>query len=65
MTMLPPPSHPDEHLMRARTERKLQDAQDAKGNRRSRSVSVGDMVLVSVLALAALAIVALAVLVLF
>ena len=60
--MLPPPNHPDEHLMQARTQRKLQDA---KGNRGRRSISKGDMVLVSVLAFAAMAVIALAVLVTF
>ncbi len=60
--MLPPPNHPDEHLMQARTQRKLQDA---KGNRGRRSVSKGDLVLVSVLALAAMAVIVLAVLVTF
>lgn len=59
MAMLPPPHHPDEHLMHARTQRKLQDA---KGSRR---VSTGDVVLLSVLALAATAVIALVVLVLF
>ena len=62
MTMLPPPHHPDEHLMHARTQRKLQDA---KGSRGSRRVSTGDVVLLSLLALAATAVIALAVLVLF
>ena len=62
MTMLPPPHHPDEHLMHARTQRKLQDAE---GNRRSRKVSAGDVVLLSALALAATAVIALAILVLF
>ena len=60
--MLPPPNHPDEHLMQARTQRKLQDA---PGNRGRRSVSKGDLVLVSVLALAAMAVIVLAVLVTF
>ena len=59
MTMLPPPHHPEEHLMHARTQRKLEDA---KG---SRKVSTGDVVLLSVLAFAATAVIALAVLVLF
>ena len=62
MTMLPPPHHPDEHLMHARTQRKLQDA---KGNRESRRVSMGDVALLSVLALAATAVIALAILMLF
>ena len=62
MFTLPPPNHPDEHLMHARTERKLQDA---PGNRGSRRVSAGDVVILSVLALAAIAVIALAVLVLF
>ncbi len=60
MTMLPPPHHPEEHLMHARTQRKLEE--DAK---RSRKVSTGDVVLLSVLAFAATAVIALAVLVLF
>ena len=60
MTMLPPPHHPEEHLMHARTQRKLEE--DAKG---SRKVSTGDVVLLSVLAFAATAVIALAVLVLF
>ena len=59
MTMLPPPHHPEEHLMHARTQRKLEDA---KG---SRKISTGDVVLLSVLAFAATAVIALAVLVLF
>ena len=59
MTMLPPPHHPDEHLMHARTQRKLQDA---RGNRGSRRVSTGDVLLLSGLAFAALAVIALTIL---
>ena len=62
MPMLPPPNHPDEHLMQARTQRKLQDA---KGNRGNRSVSAGDVILMSSLALVAMAVIVLAVLVTF
>ncbi len=50
MTMLPPPHHPDEHLMHARTQRKLQDAQEGK---RGPGVTKGDVVIVSGLAFAA------------
>ena len=62
MTMLPPPHHPDEHLMHARTQRKLQDR---KGNKGSRGVSKGDVVLVSGLAFAAALLIAFLVFLLF
>lgn len=62
MTMLPPPHHPDEHLMHARTQRKLQDA---KGNKGSRGVRKGDVVLVSGLAFAAVLFLAFLVFLLF
>ena len=62
MVVLPPPHHPDEHLMYARTQRKLQDAEGSRG---SREVSAGDVALLSVLAFAATAVIALALLVLF
>ena len=62
MTMLPPPHHPDEHLMHARTQRKLQDAE---GNKGSRGVTRGDVVLVSGLAFAAILLIAFLVFLLF
>ena len=62
MTMLPPPHHPDEHLMHARTQRKLQDA---KGNKGSRGVTKGDVALVSGLAFGAILFLAFLVLLLF
>ena len=62
MTMLPPPHHPDEHLMHARTQRKLQSAE---GNKGSRGVSKGDVVLVSGLAFAAILFLAFLVFLLF
>lgn len=51
MTMLPPPHHPDEHLMHARTQRKLRDAEGGRG---SRGVTKGDVVIVSGLAFGAI-----------
>ena len=62
MTMLPPPHHPDEHLMHARTQRKLQDAE---GNKGSRGVTRGDVVLVSGSAFAAILLIAFLVFLLF
>ena len=62
MTMLPPPHHPDEHLMHSRTQRKLRDAE---GNKGSRGVSRGDVVLVSGLAFAAILLIAFLVFLLF
>jgi hypothetical protein len=52
MVMLPPDHNPDEHLMYARTQRKLEEAENRQG---SRTISTGDVVLLSglVLALAA------------
>ena len=62
MTMLPPPHHPDEHLRHARTQRKIQDGEKHQGSRR---ISTGDVVILSVLALALAVVLALAVLVIF
>jgi hypothetical protein len=62
MTMLPPPHHPDEHLMHAKTQRKLRDAQ---GNKGSRGVTKGDVALVSGLAFAAILFLAFLVFLLF
>ena len=60
MVMLPP-SHPDEHQMHARTQRKLQDAEENRGSRR---VSMGDVLLLSGLVSAAAIVLALAIFVL-
>lgn len=62
MTMLPPPHHPDEHLMHARTQQKLQDAE---GNKRGRGITTGDVVIVSALAFAAILLIGFLVFLLF
>lgn len=54
MFSLPPPQHPDEHLMHSRTQRKLEEADNRPGKR---AVSTGDVVLLSGLALALAAVV--------
>ncbi len=48
MVMLPPDHNPDEHLMYARTQRKLEEGKSSHG---SRTLSTGDVVLLSGLAL--------------
>ena len=65
MFTVPPPPHPDEHLMHSRTRSKIQDAEDAKGHQRGRRVSRGDVVLLLGLALALAAVIAFLVLGLF
>ena len=59
MTMLPPPHHPDEHLMHARTQRKIEDGKEHQG---SRKISMGDVALLSGLVLALVIVIAVAVL---
>ena len=55
---MPPPQHPDEHLMRTRAERK---EQDARGSQDSRTISAGARVILTVFVFAAVVVIALVV----
>ena len=59
---MPPPQHPDEHLMRTRAERKEQDARGSQG---SRTISASARVILTMFVFAAVMVIAWAVLALF